>query len=54
MYDKEDENENKLITSQKVYNNIKKLSNIMLDLFQKNLNVETLNQLLVSYCLIIH
>jgi hypothetical protein len=54
MYDKEDENENKLIASQKVYYNIKKLSIIMLDLFQKNMNIETLNLLLVCYCLIIH
>jgi hypothetical protein len=48
MYDKEDEKENKLNISQNVYYNIKKLSNIMLDLLQKNLNIETLNLLLVS------
>jgi len=48
MYDKEDEKENKLNISQNVYYNIKKLSNIMLDLLHKNLNIETLNLLLVS------
>ena len=53
MYDKEDEKENKLNISQNVYYNIKKLSNIMLDLLQKNLNIETLNLLLVSLWLFI-
>lgn len=48
MFDKEDEKENNLNISQNVYYNIKKLSNIMLDLLQKNLNIETLNLLLVS------
>ena len=48
MYDKEDEKENKLNISQNVYYNIKKLSNIMLDLLHKNLNIESLNLLLVS------
>ena len=53
MYDKEDEKENKLNISQNVYYNIKKLSNIMLDLLQKNLNIETLNLLLVNLWLFI-
>ena len=47
MYEKDDENESKLILAQKVYQNIKKLSGIMIDLFSKNINAEVLNNLIV-------
>jgi hypothetical protein len=48
MYEKDDENESKLILAQKVYQKIKKLSGIMIDLFSKNINSEVLNNLIVG------
>ena len=49
MYESENNNEMELVKSKNIYNNIKNISNLILDLFTKNITPDILKNLQVLF-----